>query len=557
MPPLDNSPFAKRIRDASRPPSRERPTTPTRQIFGIGTLDKEDEDDERSIYLSSPSRNKGKRKMDYGDRYIPNRDDGDLRTSYNLMDAGGPSSPSKQTKVIPTDSDATQEQANASFNTIVRKEFEPGPSSPSRRGRSSGPPSAPSTPARKRILNFGSPATETVLGLDSTASPAYALSPVHPETSAFLQSPQKTLRHVNKTPYRVLDAPDLQDDFYMDLVHWSSTNILAVGLGSCVYLWAAHTAEVTKLCDLSEADTGAVTSLSWVQKGSTLAIGTSTGHIHIYDAPKAQLLRTYHDHSARVGAMSWNSYVLSSGSRDRTIQHHDVRAAGGEYRRLTAHRQEVCGLRWSGPELGGNGGGYLASGGNDNALYVWDARWDSMGVSSSAGSATETDSRPLWKFREHKAAVKAIAWSPHLSGVLASGGGTQDKKIITWNTTNGQIIHELDTGSQVCNLIWSQTTHELVSTHGYSSTSGQNQVILWRFPSMEMLATLSGHTHRVLYLAMSPDGQTIVTGAGDETLRFWDVFPRKAISEGSGGPGTPSTRRRKEAGRLAVGGQIR
>ena len=24
--------------------------------------------------------------------------------------------------------------------------------------------------------------------------------------------------------------------------------------------------------------------------------------------------------------------------------------------------------------------------------------------------------------------------------------------------------------------------------------------------------------------AMSPDGQTVVTGAGDETLRFWNVF---------------------------------
>ncbi|XP_035836718.1 protein FIZZY-RELATED 3-like isoform X2 [Helianthus annuus] len=34
-----------------------------------------------------------------------------------------------------------------------------------------------------------------------------------------------------------------------------------------------------------------------------------------------------------------------------------------------------------------------------------------------------------------------------------------------------------------------------------------------------------GHTYRVLYLAISPDGQTIVTRAGDETLRFWNVFP--------------------------------
>lgn len=32
---------------------------------------------------------------------------------------------------------------------------------------------------------------------------------------------------------------------------------------------------------------------------------------------------------------------------------------------------------------------------------------------------------------------------------------------------------------------------------------------------MTKLATLTGHTLRVLYLAVSPDGQTIVTGAGE------------------------------------------
>jgi cell division cycle 20-like protein 1 (cofactor of APC complex) len=42
---------------------------------------------------------------------------------------------------------------------------------------------------------------------------------------------------------------------------------------------------------------------------------------------------------------------------------------------------------------------------------------------------------------------------------------------------------------------------------------------------MAKLTTLTGHTMRVLYLAVSPDGQTVVTGAGDETLRFWSLFP--------------------------------
>ena len=50
-----------------------------------------------------------------------------------------------------------------------------------------------------------------------------------------------------------------------------------------------------------------------------------------------------------------------------------------------------------------------------------------------------------------------------------------------------------------------------------------NQIQLWRYPSLSQVATLTGHTMRVLYLAMSPSGKSIVTGAGDETLRFWDL----------------------------------
>ena len=69
--------------------------------------------------------------------------------------------------------------------------------------------------------------------------------------------------------------------------------------------------------------------------------------------------------------------------------------------------------------------------------------------------------------------------------------------------------------AQVCNLSWSKNVNEVVSTHGYS----QNQIIVWKQPSMTKLATLTGHTMRVLYLAVSPDGQTIVTGAGAEPLR--------------------------------------
>lgn len=71
--------------------------------------------------------------------------------------------------------------------------------------------------------------------------------------------------------------------------------------------------------------------------------------------------------------------------------------------------------------------------------------------------------------------------------------------------------------------MFSKTEDELVSTHGYS----ENAIVVWKHTNMRKLATLTGHNLRVLYLAMSPDGESIVTGAGDETLRFWKVFPKQ------------------------------
>ena len=73
--------------------------------------------------------------------------------------------------------------------------------------------------------------------------------------------------------------------------------------------------------------------------------------------------------------------------------------------------------------------------------------------------------------------------------------------------------------------MWSKSTNEIVSTHGYSD----NAVMVWKYPSLKRIQTLTGHSLRVLYLAMSPDSETIVTGAGDETLRFWKVFPKIKI----------------------------
>ena len=79
-----------------------------------------------------------------------------------------------------------------------------------------------------------------------------------------------TPRKINKMPVKVLDAPSLQDDYYLNLLDWGSQNFLSVGLSSCVYLWNAATAKVSKLCDLQDQN---VTSVSWGLKNPHLAVG--------------------------------------------------------------------------------------------------------------------------------------------------------------------------------------------------------------------------------------------------------------------------------------------
>lgn len=475
--------------------------------------------------LNSPT----KKKVRTGDRFIPNREGIDLLAAFNLDNEQPPrSKATADTRKQRTD------EANRNFSTLLRSELfgDTIPSNPNEtcKGeykyttecrtppRASTPnsvngqlPATPKTQSRS-IFTYASPsarATRTpirtptrISGLDPTQE-IYSISPVRLDSQKLLVSPQKKVRNVAKVPYKVLDAPELQDDFYLNLVDWGAGNKLAVGLNASVYIWGAATGTVTKLCEMSTDDP--VTSVSWIQRGSHVAIGTSKGLVQIWDAESLKKTRTMTGHTSRVGALAWNDSILTSGARDRLIYHRDVRVPEHHIQKLVGHRQEICGLKWN-QECN-----QLASGGNDNKLMVWDGLSD----------------KPLHKFSEHTAAVKAIAWSPHQHGILGSGGGTQDRTIKFWNTLTGRQISEIDTGSQVCNLVWSTNSNELVSTHGYS----ENQIVVWKYPTMSQVASLTGHTYRVLYLSMSPDGQNIVTGAGDETLRFWSVFGKSKFDE--------------------------
>ena len=280
-----------------------------------------------------------KKKRVYGDRFIPNREGVDLQASFSLLESpnASPSKPRKKHNAREIDAQRgtsvkrrkvynSDEEADNIYRALIKNEMfgdelsantsmlDQPRTPPRSSARASLPPSTPKTPSRN-LFTFMSPLQRGSLTPgsrpNSTGSGGsnrsgdlptrdiYSLSPIRFDSQRLLLSPRREPRAIPKVPYKVLDAPDLKDDFYLNLVDWGAQNILAVGLGSSVYLWNAHNGIVKKLVDLGDQDH--VTGIGWIQRGTHLAVGTNKGLVRIWDTESSKAIRTMTGHSQRVG----------------------------------------------------------------------------------------------------------------------------------------------------------------------------------------------------------------------------------------------------------------
>ncbi|KAH7196762.1 WD40-repeat-containing domain protein [Fusarium flagelliforme] len=322
-------------------------------------------------------------------------------------------------------------------------------------------------------------------------------------------------RRIATAPERVLDAPGLVDDYYLNLLDWSSGNQVAIGLERNVYVWSADEGSVS--CLLETTPDTYVSSVKWSGDGAYVSVGLGTGEVQIWDVAEGQKIRSMFGHDTRVGVMGWNKHLLSTGARSGLVYNHDVRIAEHKVAELVSHTSEVCGLEWR------SDGAQLATGGNDNLVSIWDAR------SLSVPKFTKTN---------HKAAVKALSWCPWNMNLLATGGGSYDRHIHFWNSTSGARVNSIDTGSQVTSLRWSPHHREIVSSSGFPD----NSLSIWSYPTLVRTVEIPAHESRVLHSCLSPDGQMLATAAADESLKFWKIFEKKAGATASIGASGASSK---------------
>ena len=79
-----------------------------------------------------------------------------------------------------------------------------------------------------------------------------------------------------------MDAPDIVDDYYLNLLDWGSANVLAIALGNTLYLWDASNGSTSELVTVDDED-GPITSVSWAPDGRHIGIGLNNSEVQLWD----------------------------------------------------------------------------------------------------------------------------------------------------------------------------------------------------------------------------------------------------------------------------------
>ncbi len=144
---------------------------------------------------------------------------------------------------------------------------------------------------------------------------------------------------------------------------------------------------------------------------------------------------------------------------------------------------------------------YTLAVGVENTIELWDVR---------------QMSEPRLSFNGHERVSKAIDFSPSDSKKIVTGGGSNDKKLLLWDTTSGTILAHVETESKICGVHW-------INQHGFFSTNGAGSgpVSCWSKDGGTLIKeqTSPKSTEQTLCSVQNPrEPSAIVTASSAENL---------------------------------------
>lgn len=278
--------------------------------------------------------------------------------------------------------------------------------------------------------------------------------------------------------------------------------------------------------DYEEEDTvrdkagAGITALAWGDD-STLAVGTGSGSVLLLDLQARKEKCAFSDrHALEVVSVEWSSRgKLASSSQDGRVIIWDAESCRelfeidtgappkrGEDGTAVDLDVTISSLSWS-PD-----GFYLAGGGNDHRVYVWDVE-----------RSDRSPSREILSMEGHTKRINAILWSKK-GRHLASGSA--DGTIRLWSFETLDTVLEIEGHAR-------PVTAVSLGGRGQLAAASGDRIHIWNVESGREVGRIDTSPHFVSALAFSPNGERLAIGyRNHESIHVWDVEGKYVVRKG-------------------------
>ncbi|KAG5728960.1 Transcriptional repressor rco-1 [Termitomyces sp. T112] len=273
-----------------------------------------------------------------------------------------------------------------------------------------------------------------------------------------------------------------------------------------------------KICVLADETAGKsgdlyIRSVRFSPDGKLLATGAEDRQIRIWDIAKKRIRNIFSGHTQEIYSLdfSLDGRFIISGSGDKTARVWDM------------HDESVKVLTISDTDSLNNdagvtsvaispSGALVAAGSLDTIVRIWDVK---------TGALVE-------RLRGHRDSVYSVAFTPDGRGLVS---GSLDKTLKYWDVAALAARKEekklADKGASVCTMDFvghkDYVLSVAVSHDGQWVVSGSKDrcVQFWDIRNATLQFVLQGHKNSVISLDVNPIGNMLATGSGDSLARIW------------------------------------
>ncbi|MFH1050514.1 MAG: choice-of-anchor D domain-containing protein [bacterium] len=289
---------------------------------------------------------------------------------------------------------------------------------------------------------------------------------------------------------------------------------------------------------------GNVFSLAFHPDGSQIVSGSFDKSIKLWDIASSTVSQTFTGHAGWVNSVAFSpdGSRIASASSDCSVRLWHAKTGNTVYS-FTKQYYAFMSVVFS-PD-----GKRLYGGNSDGTVMMWDVRYGTdLGVFSlgkkglmslalsadgsniavgSSGAVTILDAIygiELASFLGHTNSINSVAVSPDNSLIASTG---DDGKILIWNLKTGWIVNSISGIST-----WMQKA--LFSKDGksiFSCSNSDSLIRIWDVKTGDEIKTLRGHIGGIRSIALSPNGDKLVSAGIDFTIKVWDVKTGTVIKD--------------------------